>query len=129
MLRFTAAAKALLLAVFALLSLTVATGNAAAEPSAAGPAAVAEPETVPPVAAQGSCSPPDSDSAAHPGQVRRAQRPETGAPQTAVHAVCALSSPLAELPRHALPADSGAPYCHAPSRSGDFPVALQVFRC
>ncbi|MET9518209.1 hypothetical protein [Streptomyces sp. NPDC002994] len=129
MLRITAAAKALLLAVFALLSLTVATGHAVAKPSADGPAAVAEPGTAPPVAAQGSCSPPDSDSTAHHGQVRRAQRPETGAPQTAVHAVCALSSPPVELPRHALPADGGAAYCHAPSRSGDFPVALQVFRC
>ncbi|OEJ37831.1 hypothetical protein AR457_30175 [Streptomyces agglomeratus] len=130
MLRITAAAKALLLAFFALLSLTAATGEAAAAHGATGPAAAAaEPGTEPPVAARGSCSPPDSDTAAHPGQVRRAQRPQTGPPQTAVHATCALPPPAAELPRRSLTNDDDAPYCHAPSRSGDLPVALQVFRC
>lgn len=129
MLRITAAAKALLLVVFALLSLAVAAGSAGAAPSSTGPAAVADPDTAPPVAEPGSCSPPDSDTQAHPGQVRRWQRPETGAPQTVVHAVCVPPSRPADLQRHALPADDEAPYCHAPSRSGDLPVALQVFRC
>ncbi|WP_028811883.1 hypothetical protein [Streptomyces flavidovirens] len=129
MLRITAAVKALLLAVFALLSLTVATGNAVAVASAVGHAAVAEPETAPPVIGQGSCLPADADTQAHPGQARRGQRPETYAPQAAVHVACALASPPAELARHTLPADDNAPYCHAPSRSGDLPIALQRFRC
>ncbi|MGX1883005.1 hypothetical protein [Streptomyces sp. NPDC055287] len=125
--RITAAAKALLLAVFALLSLMAAADKAVAGPPATGSAAVAEPDAEP-VVAQGSCSPALPDADTHPGQARRAHRPETGAPQTAARAVCALSSPPAALPRHAAPAD-GAPHCHAPSRSGDFSVALQVFRC
>ncbi|MGW7198798.1 hypothetical protein [Streptomyces chryseus] len=128
MLRITAAAKALLLAVFALLSLAVATGGSAAAP-AAGPVSVTEPEAAPPVAGQGSCSPPDSDATAHPGQARRAQRPETGAPQAVVRAAHAPVSPPVEPPRHAVAPDGGAPHSHAPSRSGDLPVALQVFRC
>ncbi|GAA1518373.1 hypothetical protein GCM10009730_25820 [Streptomyces albidochromogenes] len=127
MLRITAAAKALLLAVFALLSLAAATGGSAAAPAAA-PASVTGPEAAPPVAGQGSCSPPDSDTTAHPGQARRAQRPETGAPQAVVLAAHAPASP-GEPSRHAVATDGGAPHSHAPSRSGDLPVALRVFRC
>ncbi len=128
MLRITAAAKALLLAVFALLSLTAATGDAVAVSVSGSSVTAADPEAAPPVVAGGSCSAPLPEGETHPGHVRRAHRPETVAPQTAVRTVCALSSPPAELPLR--PAAAVAvPYCHAPFRSGDFPVALQVFRC
>ncbi|MGW0562504.1 hypothetical protein ACWDZ4_18245 [Streptomyces sp. NPDC003016] len=128
MLRITAAAKAMLLALFALLSLTAATGDAVAASAAGSSAAAAGPETAPPVLVGGSCSAPLPDTETHPGHARRAHRPETGGPQPAVRTVCALSSPPAELPLRTAVAVA-VPYCHAPFRSGDFPVALQVFRC
>ncbi|MGW7052476.1 hypothetical protein [Streptomyces sp. NPDC054887] len=128
MLRITAAAKALLLAVFALLSLTAATGDASATPSTAGPAHVTALGTAPPVAGSGSCSPAESDVETRAGHARRAQRPQD-APQTALHAASAPPAAPVGLPHRALPDDGGAPHPHAPSRSGDLPVALQVFRC
>lgn len=128
MLRITAAAKALLLAVFALLSLTAATGNAVAASASGSSVAAAGQETAPPAVAGGSCSAPLPDTETHQGHARRAHRPETGDSQTAVRTPCALSSPPAELPLHSAVAVA-VPYCHAPSRSGDFPVTLQVFRC